>query len=175
MSEAEIGHDHVVRATPSIPLPRKPEPPAATAPLGPEPSGEWTQPTPGRLLARIVVALGCLGALTGLVLTAVQASTGSITVLAVSTVVAVMTYGSLTLSDPTTVTLAGPLLTVHRGEMDDVFDLSRSVRRLRTEGRPNRPNWRLLMETVDGRLVELGPDQVDPMVITAALQRYRTR
>jgi hypothetical protein len=120
-----------------------------------------------------VVTLGCIGALAGLVLTAVQASTGSITVLAVSTVVAVMTYGSLTLNDPTTVTLDGPVLTVHRGEMDDVFDLSRKVRRLRTEGRPDRPNWRLLMETIDGRLIELGPDQVDPSVITEALKRYR--
>jgi hypothetical protein len=160
---------------PSVPDQRSPEQSDSPALGTTELHGHWSQPAPGRLIGVLVVAVAGVAAGVGLALTVVQPSTGAVALLAVGTIVAVMTYGSLALASPTTVTLTGPVLEVRRGELHDVFDLAGPIRRLRTEGRPNRPNWRLRMETADGRLVELDPAQVDPMVITAAIERYRPR
>lgn len=135
--------------------------------------GSWTQSAPRRLIGQVILVLATLGAAAGFGLLFVVQTFEALAVLVGFTNVALLTYLSLSSSAPTTVTLAGPMLTVRCGRDTDTFDLSGPVRRIGTYGFPNRPNWRLMLETIDGKVIELGPTQVDPETITAALKRYR--
>lgn len=135
--------------------------------------GHWVQPAPRRILGFLVLGLSSVGALVGLVLLFWHQTFEAMAVLVGFTNVALLTYLALSSSSPTRVTLDGPLLTVERGRDTDEFDLSGPIRRVTTIGFPNRPNWLVHLEALDGKIVELGPTQVDPDLIHAAIARYR--
>lgn len=136
-------------------------------------TGSWTQPAPARRTARVVLGLALTGIAVGLAMLFSVQTFAALAVLVGSTVVALLAYTTLTVSTPTHVTLEGPRLVVTCGNDVDEFDLSGRIRRIATTGRPDRPNWRVQLHAVDGKIVELGPDQVDPLMVHAAIARYR--
>jgi len=135
--------------------------------------GTWVQAAPRRLFGQILLGLATTGALVGFGLLIHHQTFDAMAVLVGFTIVALLTYLALSSSSPTTVTLAGPRLTVRCGGDIDEFDLAGPIRRINTIGFPNRPNWRVRLEAHDGKIVELGPTQVDPDLMQAAIARYR--
>ncbi|MET3960433.1 hypothetical protein ABIE44_000367 [Marmoricola sp. OAE513] len=135
--------------------------------------GTWRQPKPRRIFGQALLALALVGAGVGLFLTLWVQTFDALAVLVAFTNIALMTYTALSVSTPTTVTLDGPVVSVRRGRETDDFDLTGPVRRIIETGRTNRPNWRVRLETADGKVVELGPTQIDPVLMHAAITRYR--
>lgn len=137
--------------------------------------GEWTQPAPRRRLNLFFVGVGIVGGVAGIGLLLWFQTFDALAVLVGFTVTGLLSYTALTVAVATTVTLDGPILTVRCGEITDVFDLSGPLRRVTTIGRPNRPTWRVQLETTDGKVIELTAGQVDPELVQAAISRYRSR
>lgn len=135
--------------------------------------GHWVQPAPRRFVGRIVLALALMGATAGLGLLLVVQTFDAMAVLVGFTVVALLSYLALSATSPTTVILDGSRLTVRCGRDIEEFDLAGPIRRIRTTGFPNRPNWRLHLESIEGTIIELGPHQIDPDVCSAAIAHYR--
>lgn len=135
--------------------------------------GHWVQPAPRRIFGFIVLALSSVGAALGMVLLFQHQTFEAMAVLVAFTNIALLTFLALSSSSPTKVTLDGSLLKVQRGRETEEFDLAGPIRRITTIGFPNRPNWLVHLETVDGKIVELGPTQVDPDLIHAAIAHYR--
>lgn len=151
---------------------------AAAAPLPasgqPELQGTWRQPSPWRRFHQVMLVIGISGALVGFGLLFGIQTFEAMAVLVAFTIWSLMAYTTLSVTVPTEVSLAGPVLTVRRGRESDTFDLTGpGLRRITTAGFPGRPNWRVRLEARDGRLVELGPTQVDPETVQAAIRRYR--
>lgn len=136
--------------------------------------GSWTEPDQHRRTARIVLALALAGVLAGLVMLFTVPTFAALAALVGSTIVALLAYTALTVTTPTHVTLDGPRLVVTCGTEVDEFDLSGRIRRIATIGRPDRPNWRVQLHAADGKIIELGPHQVDPLMVQAAIARYRS-
>jgi hypothetical protein len=136
--------------------------------------GTWDQPAPGRRVGQVLLGLTTSGALVGFGLLLAWQTFEALAVLVGFTVISLMSYTALSVSLPTTVTLEGSLLTVRRGRDSDEFNLAGPIRRVSTVGRPERPSWRVRLEAIDGKVVELGPTQVDPTLIHAAISRYRS-
>ena len=135
--------------------------------------GRWVQPSPRRVIGYLVLAVSLVGVVVGCSLLFVIQTFEALAVLVGFTNVALLTYLALSSSNPTTVVMDGPRLTVQRGREVDEFDLTGPMRRIVTVGFPNRPNWLVHLETTDGRIVELGPTQIDPDLVHAAIARYR--
>lgn len=136
-------------------------------------TGRWVQRRPRRYLGAAILGVALIGVVVGLELTVTVRTFEALAVLVAFTIIAVIAHTAFTVSAPTTVVLDGPRVEVRRGNLVDVFDLAGPIRRIVTVGRANRPNWRIRFETEDGRLVELGPAQVDPHVMTEVIARYR--
>lgn len=136
--------------------------------------GTWVQPAPRRVLGQVILVLATTGAVGGLGLLLWHQTFDALAVLVGFTVIALLTYLALSASSPTTVTLSGPRLVVRCGRDTDEFDLRGPIRRIQSIGFPNRPNWRIRLEANDGKIVELGPTQIDPALVHAAVSHYRT-
>jgi hypothetical protein len=150
------------------------EPSEPAAPEVPVLTGNWVQRTRRRYLGAGILGISLIGVLVGLELTFTVRTFEALAVLVGFTIVAVIAHTAYSVSAPTRVRLDGSHVEVRRGAQVDDFDLRGPIRRIVTIGRPNRPNWRVRFETDDGRLVELGPTQVDPHVITEVIARYQS-
>lgn len=85
----------------------------------------------------------------------------------------VLIRGVLMSAGLTIVELRGSQLTVHRDGYVDTVDLAGSYTICELTGDPRRRGWRLAVETVDGRVQQLGRRDVDPVALDAAVRYYR--
>jgi len=145
-----------------------------TAPHTPIPdNAHWAERQRPRVVAGALLVLALAGVVTFLVLTITTQSTTSIVGLVASAFVAVVFRGALMSAGLTTVDLQGSVLRIRNGGVLDVVNLSDPVHLVELVGTPDQPSWRLRLETVDGRLIELGPQQVDATELHRAVEYYR--
>ena len=153
----------------------------ATAQVPPQPEPEHDEleiPVPRptakpRMVAGTMLVLALAGLLTSLVLTITTQSAGAIVGLAASALVAVIFRGALMGSGIMTVDVKGSNLRIRRGGVVDVINLADPVHLVELVGSPDQPTWRVLLETVDGRTIEVGPKQVDAPELHRIVEYYR--
>lgn len=136
-------------------------------------SAHWAEKARPRIVAGTFLVLALLGVLVSLVLTIVTQSVGAIVALAACAFVAVIFRGALMGSGITTVDLKGSVMRVRKGGQLDIFNLSDPVHVVDLIGTPDQPTWRLRLEAVDGRVIELGPQQVDAPEVHRIVEYYR--
>lgn len=136
-------------------------------------SAHWAEHARPRLFAGVVLVAALAGVITFLVLTITTKSAGAIAGLAGCAIVAVIFRGALMSSGVTTVDLKGSVLRIRNGGVLDVVNLADPVHLVALVGTPDQPSWRLRLAAVDGRVVELGPQQVDPAEMHRIVEYYR--
>lgn len=153
-----------------------PEVPAVAAlPVGdPIPdTAHWTEKKAPRLLAGTVLLAAMAGTIAFLVLTITTQSVAAIVGLAACALVAVLFRGALMGSGITTVDLKGSVMRIRKGGVLEVVNLADPVQRVELIGSPDRSDWRLHVEALDGRIIELGPREVDPDEVHRIVAYYR--
>lgn len=155
-------HDAVEVVVPAIP--REPIPETA----------HWAEKARPRMFAGILLVAALAGVVTSLVLAITTQSVGSIVGLVACAFVAVIFRGALMGSGITTVDLKGSVLRIRNGAVLDVVNLADPVHLVELHGTPDQPTWRLRLETVDGRTIELGPKQVDAPELHRVVAYYRS-
>jgi hypothetical protein len=163
-AQAEPEHDEFDEPEPAPVVPRG-EPIPDTA--------HWAEKAGSRVVAGTVLILALAGLVTSLVLTITTQSTGAIAGLAASALVAVIFRGALISSGLTTVDLKGSVLRIRKGGVLDIVNLADPVHIVALVGEPESPAWRLRLEAVDGRIVELGPREVDAPELHRIVLYYR--
>ena len=133
----------------------------------------WSERAKPRLLAGGVLVASLAGVLGFLALTIIARSTGAIAGLVACAIVAVIFRGALMGEGVTTVDLKGPVLRIRKGGVLDVVNLADAMHRVELVGSPDQPTWRLLIEALDGRVIELGPHQVDAPEMHRIVTYYR--
>lgn len=93
--------------------------------------------------------------------------------LALSAFVTIVIRLGMMSSQLTTVVLKGSQLTVSRGGLHDSFVLTDPMHMIDLVGSPTDASWRARLETVDGRVVELRPNQVDAPALHEAIRYYQ--
>jgi hypothetical protein len=161
-TQAEPEHDDFGAPEPALPR-GEPIPDAA----------HWAEKAGSRLVAGTILTLALAGLVVSLVLTITTQSIGAIAGLAASALIAVIFRGALMSSGITTVDLKGSILRIRTGGVLDVVNLADPVHIVDLVGTPDQPTWRLRLEAVDGRIVELGPRQVDPHEMHRIVEYYR--
>jgi hypothetical protein len=136
-------------------------------------SAHWAEKARPRIVAGSLLVLALVGALVSLVLTITTQSVGAIAGLAGCAIVAVIFRGALMGAGITTVDLKGSILRVRKGGLLDIVNLADPVHLVELSGTPEQPTWRLRLEAVDGRVVELGPQQVDAEELHRVVEYYR--
>jgi hypothetical protein len=136
-------------------------------------SAHWAEHARPRLVAGTLLVASLAGVITFLVLTITTQSAGAIAGLAACAIVAVIFRGALMSSGVTTVDLKGSVLRIRKGGLLDVVNLADPVHLVELVGTPDQPTWRLRLEAVDGRVVELGPQQVDAAEMHRIVEYYR--
>jgi hypothetical protein len=146
----------------------------ATAPRNPIPDvAHWSEKAKPRLVAGALLVASLAGVIVCLVLTITTQSVGAIAGLVGSAFVAVIFRGALMGTGITTVDLKGSILRIRCGGVLDVVNLADPVHLVELIGTPDQPTWRLRLEAVDGRVVDLGPKQVDPHEMHRIVEYYR--
>jgi hypothetical protein len=133
----------------------------------------WAERARPRLVAGIVLVLALAGVLVFLVLAITSQSVGAIVGLAACALVAVVFRAALMGAGVTTVDLKGSVMRIRKGGVLDVVNLADSAHLIELVGTPGQPSWRLRVEAVDGRVVELGPKQVDAAEVHRIVEYYR--
>jgi hypothetical protein len=154
----------------------EPEPEPRTAMPSGEPipdTAHWSEKTGSRAVAGTILALALAGLVISLVLTITTQSMGAIAGLAASALIAVIFRGALMSAGITAVDLKGSVLRVRKSGVLDIVNLADPVHIVALVGDPDEPSWRLRLEAVDGRIVELGPRQVDPHEMHRIVLYYR--
>ncbi|MGY2875337.1 hypothetical protein ACVW00_002527 [Marmoricola sp. URHA0025 HA25] len=146
--------------------------PVRSGPPIPE-TAHWSETAKPRVVAGTLLVLALAGVVTSLVLTITSQSPVAIAGLAASAIVAVIFRGALMAAPITTVELKGSVLRIHRGGQLDVVNLADPMHLVDLIGDPEQPSWRLRLEAVDGRIVELGPKEVDPRELHRVVVHYR--
>jgi hypothetical protein len=136
-------------------------------------SAHWAEKARPRVVAGSLLVLALVGVLVSLVLTITTQSVGAIAGLATCAIIAVIFRGALMGSGITTVDLKGSILRIRKGGQLDIVNLADPVHLVELDGTPGQPSWRLRLEAVDGRVVELGPQQVDPAELHRVVEYYR--
>jgi hypothetical protein len=152
------------------------EPEPTIARLSGEPipdTAHWSEKAGSRVVAGSILVLALAGLVTSLVLTITTQSMGAIAGLAASALVAVIFRGALMSSGITTVDLKGSILRIRKGGVLDIVNLADPVHIVALVGEPESPAWRLRLEAVDGRIVELGPREVDAPELHRIVLYYR--
>lgn len=152
------------------------EPEAPTAMPSREPipdTAHWAEKNGNRVVAGTILVLALAGLVVSLVLTITTQTVGAIAGLAASALVAVIFRGALMSAGITTVDLKGSILRIRKGGVLDVVNLADPVHIVALVGDPDEPSWRLRLEAVDGRIVELGPRQVDAPELHRIVLYYR--
>lgn len=161
--QAEPTHDELAQLTPT------------TAPHARIPdNAHWVERHRPRLVAGTLLVVALAGVVTFLVLTITSQSTTAIVGLAASAFVAVIFRGALMGTGITTVDLQGSVLRIRKGGVLDVVNLTDPVHLVELVGTPDQSSWRLRLEAVDGRVIELGPHQVDAAELHRAVEYYRS-
>ncbi|HEX2895400.1 MAG TPA: hypothetical protein VHO29_15475 [Marmoricola sp.] len=136
-------------------------------------TAHWAEKAAPRLLAGIVLVAALLGVLGFLVATAITQSLAAIAGLLACAVVAVIFRGALMGVGVTTVDLKGSIMRIRKRGVLDVVNLADPVHLVQLVGSPDDPSWRLHLEAVDGRTIELGPREVDPVEVHRIVEYYR--
>jgi hypothetical protein len=162
--QAEPEHDDFEAIEPVVPMvPHDPIP--ATA--------HWAEKAKPRLFAGVALVAALAGVITSLVLTITTQAPGAIAGLAASAIVAVIFRGALMGSGITTVDLKGSILRIRNGGVLDIVNLADPVHLVELVGTPDQPTWRLRLEAIDGRTIEIGPAQVDAPELDRIVKYYR--
>jgi hypothetical protein len=125
------------------------------------------------VVAGSILVLALAGLVPSLVLTITTQSMGAIAGLAASALVAVIFRGALMSSGITTVDLKGSILRIRKGGVLDIINLADPVHVVALVGDPDESSWRLRVEAVDGRIIDLGPRQVDAQEMHRIVLYYR--
>jgi hypothetical protein len=76
-------------------------------------------------------------------------------------------------SGVTTVDLKGSIMRIRKGGVLDIVNLADPVHLVELVGTPDQPGWRLHLEAVDGRTIEIGPREVDAAEVHRIVEYYR--
>lgn len=136
-------------------------------------SADWTEKARPRVFSGTVLTLALLAAVTSLVITIITQSPVAIAGLAASAIVAVIFRGALMGAEPTTVELKGSMLRIRKGGVVNAINLADPMQVVELVGSPDRPTWRLHLETFDGRAIEVGPKMVDAPELHRIVEHYR--
>src|SRR3954447_26641882 len=136
-------------------------------------TAHWAERARPRMLAGGVLLASLAGVIGFLALAIITQSIGAIAGLVASAVVAVIFRGALMGSGVTIVDLKGSVLRVRKGGVLDIVNLADPTHRVELVGTPDQAAWRVLMEAVDGHVVELGPHQVDATEMHRIVTYYR--
>lgn len=150
--------------------PPPPRPSRDVAILG---EGHWTERARPRLFAGTLLALAMIGTVVCLVLTIVTQSAAAIAGLAGCAIVAVIFRGGLMSASVATVELKGATLKVRRDGQVDMFNLADPTHLVEMTGDPGGSGWRLRLEALGARVVELTPAQVDAKELAPVVAYYR--
>jgi hypothetical protein len=160
--QAEPEHDEFVPVAPPV---------RSSAPI-PE-SAHWAEKARPRMIAGVMLVAALLGVIVSLVLTITTQSVGAIVALAACAIVAVIFRGALMGAGIMTVDLKGSILRVRNGGIVDIVNLADPVHLVELIGTPDQPSWRLRLEAIDGRTVEIGPNHVDAAELHRIVEYYR--
>jgi hypothetical protein len=136
-------------------------------------TAHWAERARPRMLASGVLLASLAGVIGFLALAIITQSIGAIAGLVACAIVAVIFRGALMGSGVTIVDLKGSVLRIRKGGVLDIVNLADPTHRVELVGTPDQAAWRLLMEAVDGRVVELGPRQVDATEMHRIVTYYR--
>lgn len=136
-------------------------------------TAHWVESARPRVVAGTLLAASVAGAVACLVLTITTQSVGAVVGLVMSAFLAVLCRGAMMSAGLATVDLKGSMLTVRQNGYVDTFDLAGPVQLVELAGRPQRRDWRLHLETADGRVVELDGHQVDSARLHTIVEYYR--
>jgi hypothetical protein len=146
--------------------------PVRTGPPIPD-TAHWSEKARPRAVAGTVLVLALAGVVTGLALTITTQSVPAITLLAASAIVAVIFRGALMGVGVTTIDLKGPVLRIRKGGVLDVVNLADPMHPIDLVGSPDEPTWRLRIEAVDGRLIEITPLVADAHELDRIVRHYQ--
>src|SRR3954453_4765816 len=136
-------------------------------------AAHWAERARPRMLASGVLLASLAGVIGFLALAIITQSIGAIAGLVASAIVAVIFRGALMGSGVTIVDLKGSVLRIRKGGVLDIVNLADPTHRVELVGTPDQAAWRVLMEAVDGHVVELGPHQVDATEMHRIVTYYR--
>jgi len=159
--QAEPDHDEIDIVAEAVPRADVPD------------AAHWAEKARPRIVAGTLLLVALAGVVTFLVLTITTQSVGAIAGLVASAVVAVIFRGALMSSGVTTVDLKGSVMRIRKGGVLDVVDLADPVHLVGLVGTPGESTWRLRLEAVDGRTIELGPTHVDAAELHRTVEYYR--
>jgi hypothetical protein len=167
-------------ATPR-PVPAQPEPehddleiviPVVRGEPIPE-TAHWVEKAPPRIFTGTFLVLALMGALASLGFTIATQSPVAIACLAASAVITVICRAALMGAGVTTIDLKGSVLRIRKGGVLDVVNLADPVHRVELIGSPDQPTWRLRLEAVDGRPIEIGPKMANAPELHRTVEHYR--
>jgi hypothetical protein len=147
--------------------------PVHTGPPIPE-TAHWIEKARPRAVAGTVLVLALLGVLAGLALTIITQSVAAISLLSASAIVAVIFRGALIGSGVSTIDLKGSVMRIRRGGVLDIINLADPMHPIEVLGSPDQPTWRVRIEAVDGRIVEITPSMAEPAVLDPIVRHYQT-
>lgn len=150
-----------------------PPAPKATRDIAVLTEAHWSERARPRLFAGTVLTLALLGVIGCLVATAVTQSMAAIAGLVGCAIVAVIFRGGLMSSSVTTVELKGATLKVRRDGTTDMFNLADPTHLVEMSGDPHSSGWRLRLEALGARIVELTPAHVDATELAPVVTYYR--
>jgi hypothetical protein len=160
-AQAEPAHDEIDFVPEIVPHAQIPD------------AAHWADKARPRLVAGTLLVAALAGVVTFLVLTITTQSVPAIAGLAASAIVAVIFRGALMSSGINTVDLKGSVMRIRKDGVLDVVDLADPVHLVEVVGAPEQPSWRLRLEAVDGRTIEIGPTQVDAPELHRIVEYYR--
>lgn len=160
-SQAEPEHDEIDIVAEVVPHADIPE------------TAHWAEKARPRIAAGTLLVAALAGVVTFLVLTITTQSVGAIAGLVACAVVAVIFRGALMSSGITTVDLKGSVMRVRKGGVLDVINLADPVHLVELVGTPGQATWRVRLEAMDGRTIELGPTHVDAAELHRIVEHYR--
>jgi hypothetical protein len=136
-------------------------------------TAHWSEKAAPRVLAGTVLFASLAGVIGFLVVAILSQSVVAIAGLAACAIVAVIFRGALMGTGVTTVDLKGSVMRVRKRGVLDVVNLADPVHAIELVGTPGQSAWRLRLEAIDGRIIELGPNEVDATQVHEIVEYYR--
>lgn len=136
--------------------------------------GHWVEHAPPRRVAGTLLIVSILGLIGALVATVITQSPVAIGAAVACAVVVVAFRVALMSSGVRTVELKNGRLTVSQDGLKDIINLSDPAHLVELVGSPTDALWRLRLETIDGRLIELTPLHVNPTELHPAVAHFRS-